>query len=70
MKTRDERITEEAAVLWRAVFGQPPPPKADGAAMLGMITGGLPEIAYDRITSPYLRASQIAGPKRRGEDRA
>jgi hypothetical protein len=67
MKTRDERITEEAAALWRAVFGEPPPARADGSELLGMITGSLPEVAYDRMTSPFLRASQISRPKRRGE---
>lgn len=67
MKTRDEKIAEEAAALWREVFGGPPPPATDGAAMLGIITGALPEVTYDRMRSPYLRPSQITRPRAEGE---
>ena len=63
MSTRDERIAEEAAALWREVFGGAPPPGADGAAMLGVITGALPDLSYDRLRSPYLRPSLISGPR-------
>ena len=70
MKTRDQKISEEAAALWCEVFGEPPP-RTDGSDLLGMITGSLPEVTYDRMTSPHLRASQITGPRGRGHrDRA
>ena len=61
--SRDERIKTEIAALWREVFGEPPPPKADGEYMLEIITGALPDIGYDRIRSPHLRPSQITWPK-------
>lgn len=67
MKSRDERIAEEAAALWREVFGAPPPPGADGAAMLKIITGKLPNLRYDRMRSPFLRPSMITRPRGEGE---
>jgi hypothetical protein len=62
MKSRDERIAEEAAALWREVFGGAPPPKTDASAMLQIITGALPDLKYDRMRSPHLRPSQISRP--------
>lgn len=59
---RDERVQAEAAALWRELFGEPPPIRADGAMMLDAIMKSLPEKAYDRLASPYLRPSLIAGP--------
>lgn len=64
MNGRDERIHEEAAALWRELFGEPPPIRADGPMMLDIITKSLPERGYERMTSPHLRPSQIAGPRR------
>jgi hypothetical protein len=64
MVGRDERIYEEAAALWRELFGEPPPIRADGAVMLDIIMKSLPERPYERLASPYLRPSQIAGPRR------
>ena len=66
MKTRDERVAEEAAALWRELFGGPPP-KADGASMLEAITGALPELRYERMRSPFLRPSLITHPRRQDE---
>ena len=66
MKTRDEKVAEEAAALWLEVFGAPPPAKADGAALLAAITKRLPDLRYDRMRSPYLRPSLITGPRRGG----
>lgn len=63
MNGRDERIQEEAAALWRELFGEPPPIRADGGTLLDIITKSLPERDYDRLASPYLRPSQIARPK-------
>jgi hypothetical protein len=61
--TREQRINDEIAALWQEVFGGPPPPKANGAAMLQIITGALPEVGYERMLSPHLRPSVITEPK-------
>ena len=63
MTGRDERIKEEVSALWRELFGEPPPIEADGGMMLDAIMRGLPEKPYDRLRSPYLRASNISGPR-------
>jgi hypothetical protein len=63
MRTRDDIITEEVAALWREVFGAAPPPQTNGAAMLKIITGSLPEVGYDRMRSPFLAPSMITPPK-------
>jgi len=62
MDARDIRIQEEAAALWRALFNEPPPVRADGSMMLDIITRNLSEVSYDRLRSPYLRPATIAGP--------
>lgn len=61
---RDERIYHEAAELWRHLYGEPPPPQADGAAMLGWIVGKLPDPDYDRLATPHLRPANITFPQR------
>jgi hypothetical protein len=66
MKTRDERIAEEAAALWRELFGAAPPAGTDGAALLKAITGKLPDMRCDRMRSPFLRASLITSPRGEG----
>jgi hypothetical protein len=66
--SRDEKIAEEAAALWREMFGAAPPPGTDGAALLDIITGALPDARYDRMVSPHLRPSLITRP--RGPDAA
>lgn len=63
MNVRDQRIYEEAAALWMALYGEPPPIRADSATMLDVIMKSLPERRYERLTSPYLRPSQIEGPR-------
>jgi hypothetical protein len=65
MDGRDERIYEEAAALWRELHDDAEPVDGDGAKILDLITGTLPEVGYDRICSPYLRPSTITGPKTR-----
>ena len=62
MEDREERIYEEAAALWREVFAEAPPRRADGATLLAIITGNLGDVSYARLRSPFLRASTIAGP--------
>jgi hypothetical protein len=63
MNVRDQRIYEETAALWMALYGEPPPIRADSTTMLDAIMKGLPEPHYERLTSPYLRPSQINGPR-------
>jgi hypothetical protein len=62
MEDRDQRIYEEAAALWQEVFGEPPPVRADGSMMLAIITRSLGDSTYERLRSPFLRPSTIAGP--------
>jgi hypothetical protein len=63
MTGREDRVYEEAAALWREVFGEPPPIRGDGGALIDVILKTLPDRGYDRVASPYLRPSQITGPK-------
>jgi hypothetical protein len=65
MNGRDQRIYEEAAALWRELFGEPPPVRADGGTMLEAIMRSLPERRYERMASPHLRPSQISQPRPR-----
>ena len=62
MKRREQRIYDEASALWREMFSEPPPARIDGATMLDLITHRLGELPYERLRSPYLRPSTIAGP--------
>lgn len=62
MNARDQRIHDEADALWRELFGEPPPIRADGPTMLDVIMRSLPEISYDRLRSPHVRASTLTGP--------
>ena len=52
---RDDKIYREAAALWRELFREPPPAKADGRALLDLIMRRLPDSAYERLKSPHLR---------------
>lgn len=63
MMGRDEKIYQEAAALWVQIHGEPPPHGADGAALLALILGELPEARHDRLSSPHLRPSNIAFPR-------
>jgi hypothetical protein len=62
MNGREQRIYEEAAALWRELFGEPAP-RADGETMLDVIMRSLPEKRYERMASPHLRPSQISRPR-------
>jgi hypothetical protein len=68
MDGRDHRIYEEVAALWRELYGEPPPAQADGSKMLDMITRSLGDTPYDRLRSPFLRPSTIAGPAQPKDD--
>jgi hypothetical protein len=63
MRDRNQKIYEEASALWREMFGEAPPLRADGRTLLDVIMKSLPEHRYQRLASPYLRPSQIKGPK-------
>lgn len=63
MPGRDDKIYAEAAALWQRLYGVPPP-AADGADILDKILGDLPRSDYQRLTSPFLRSSNITFPKR------
>jgi hypothetical protein len=70
MEDRDQRIYEEAAALWREVFGKPPPVRVGGPKLLEIITGNLDETGYERLRSPHLRPSTIVGPGQPRDDSA
>ena len=71
MTSRDQRIYEEAAALWRELFKEPPPTRLSGGELLDLIARDLPDPNYyDRIRSPYLRPSTITMPRRPGEQSA
>jgi hypothetical protein len=59
---REELIYEEAAALWREVFGEAPPARAHGGELLDIITHAAPPASYERLSTPYLRAANITWP--------
>ena len=62
MRDRETRIHEEASALWRELFGELPPIRAEGSTLLDVIMKTLPDRGYERLASPHLRPSQIHGP--------
>jgi len=62
MEDRDQRIYNEAAALWREVYGKAPPVRVGGPRLLEILMGDLGEVTYDRLRSPHLRPSTIVGP--------
>lgn len=63
MTGRDQKIYEEAAALWRSLYGEPPPREADGSMILNLILCDLPESDYARLATPHLRATNITFPR-------
>lgn len=63
MPGREQKIYEEAAALWRSLYGEPPPREADGTMILDMILGELPDASYSRLATPHLRPANICFPK-------
>lgn len=57
--SRDQKLYEEAAELWRAVSQTPPPGDCDAHQLIEMAmrAAGVPD--YDRLHSPHLR--NVAG---------
>ncbi len=67
---RESDIYQEAAALWREVFGEPAPPHADGEALLdAIVTRSSPPASYDRLNSPHLRPTTITRPADPGHGR-
>ena len=66
MSSRKQRIEAEAKALWTELYDEPPPARADGGEMLELMLSRLPDVSYERISSPFLRQSQMSWPKRRG----
>jgi hypothetical protein len=64
MGRRETKVYEEAAALWRELYGEAPPVH-DGTILLDMITQQLPASDYYRLRSPHLRPSTITGPRGR-----
>lgn len=65
MTGRDDRIYQEAAALWRALYDEAPPAEADGQAILDLITHNLPAKDYARLASPFMRPATVVFPKTR-----
>jgi hypothetical protein len=61
---REDRIYREAAALWRELFREPPPARADGPALLDLIMRKMPDLTYDRVRTPHLRPTNITMPRR------
>jgi hypothetical protein len=64
MSRRDENIDQEARDLWRALRADPPPEGIGGPDLLAILIAQAPQLRYDRMTSPFLRDSQITRPRR------
>lgn len=56
------KIGDEAAALWREVFGDAPAPPGDASEVLARLLENLPEIGYRRFTKAALVDSNIVWP--------
>ena len=57
------RALQRALDIYAEEFGEAPPSRADGPAMIEAIMKSLPDRSYERLVSPHLRPSQIKGPR-------
>jgi len=64
MASRDQRVYQEAAELWRELYGEPPPKGADGRAVLEALLKRQDALNYERLNSPHLRRGGLTYPKR------
>ena len=62
MESRERALEVEARDLWRTLRQDPPPQGMSGAEMLALLVQSSPAPGYDRLQSPFLRASQISLP--------
>jgi hypothetical protein len=60
---RDQRIAAEAAALWQALYGEPPPLMTDGVTMLDVALRSLPDMTYERLRAEQLRPGDITFPR-------
>lgn len=60
---REQRIAAEAAALWQALYGEPPPIATDGETMIRVALSSLPEQSYDRLRPEQLRPANITFPR-------
>ncbi len=60
---RDQKIAAEAAALWQALYGEPPPITTDGATMIDVALQNLPEMDYERLRAEQLRAANVTFPR-------
>jgi hypothetical protein len=66
MDGREERIYQEASALWRELYGEPPPIRADGGVMLDIIMRSVPAASYERLRSPPRRPGAMTFPASEG----
>ena len=62
MESRERALEVEARDLWCAIRQDAPPRDMSGAEMLALLVEASPAPIYDRLQSPFLRASQICRP--------
>jgi hypothetical protein len=63
MVGREDRVAEEAEALWRTVFGEAPPARADPATLLDVILHSLGERSYERLARPHLNDAGLTWPR-------
>ena len=59
MLHRHNNALSETNELWRAALGTDAPPMSDATALLDELLSRTPVAAYERLTSPYLRLSNV-----------
>ena len=57
MTSREDRLHAEVSALWRELYGDQQPVAADAGQTLDLVLKGLPEVAYERLSSPYLQGA-------------
>jgi hypothetical protein len=60
MKSRQQKIEAEANALWRELYQEAPPAAAEGGEMLSLMLSRLPDVGYERLSSPFLRRSKLS----------
>lgn len=66
MTSREEKLREEAAELWRALFGEPPPITASGTEVLDVLVRAAPVADYERLQYPQLKSRGVTWPRNDG----
>lgn len=64
---RNQRIYQEACILWRELHGSPPPEAVlDGADLLRLALANAPLATYERLFDRQLRPANVILPRRAG----